>query len=140
MLNRDEIKKIIPHREPFLLIDEIVELESGKRGIGKYTLKGDEWFLKGHYPNNPIMPGVLICEALAQTGGVVVMSMPEFNGKTPLFGSINKAKFKRMVKPGDTLTLEVKLDRIIKNAGIGKAKATVGNEVACTCEITFIAV
>jgi len=140
LYNREDIKKIIPHREPFLLVDEIVELEVGKRGVGKYTLKGDEWFLQGHYPNFPLMPGVLICEALAQTGGVVVMSMQEFQGKTPVLGSINKAKFKRMVRPGDTLTLEVEIDRILKNAGIGKARAMVDGELACMCEITFIAV
>jgi 3-hydroxyacyl-[acyl-carrier-protein] dehydratase len=140
MLIKEEIKNIIPHRDPFLFIDEIIELDPGVKGVGKFTLTGEEFFLKGHYPGNPIMPGVLIVEALAQTGGVVVMSLPEFQGKTPLFGGISKARFKRMVVPGDTLTLEVTIERIIKNAGFGKAKATVNGEVACIGEITFIAV
>lgn len=139
MLNREEIKKIIPHREPFLLVDEVTELEPGKRGVGKFTLTGEEFFLKGHYPGMPIMPGVLIIESMAQLGGVVCLSLPEFKGKTPIFGGIKNARFKRKIEPGDTLEIEIVIDRIIKNAGIGKCKATVDGELACSAEITFIA-
>lgn len=140
MLNREEIKDIIPHREPFLLVDEITELEPGVRAVGKYTLTGEESFLKGHFPGKPIMPGVLIVEAMAQTGGIVVLTLPEFKGKIPLFGGIKKARFKKPVLPGDTLDIEVTIDRIIKNAGMGKGKVTVNGELACTGEITFMAV
>lgn len=102
-----EIMEIIPHRQPFLLIDRIEELEPGKRAVGKKCVTYNEPFFNGHFPQEPVMPGVLILEALAQTGAVAILSQPENKGKTVYFGGIDKAKFKRKVVPGDVLTLEL---------------------------------
>jgi len=136
-MNKSQIEEIIPHRDPFLLIDEIVELEPGKRVVAKKYLKEDEFWFKGHFPGNPVQPGVLTIEMLAQAGAVCVLSMPQYKGRTAYFARINNAKFTRVVKPGETLTLEVELVKLRSSIGIGMAVATVNGEKAVTAEITF---
>ena len=133
----NEIKKIIPHRYPFLLLDKIVELEDGKRCVGIKQVSGNEPFFKGHFPDYAVMPGVLIVEALAQTGAVAMLRLEENQGKLAMFAGIDKCRFKRQVVPGDTLRLEVEINRIKGPIGKGTAKATVDGEVACSCEISF---
>jgi 3-hydroxyacyl-[acyl-carrier-protein] dehydratase len=137
VMNKSQIEEIIPHRDPFLLIDEIVELEPGKRVVAKKYLKEDEFWFKGHFPGNPVQPGVLTIEMLAQAGAVCVLSMPQYKGRTAYFARINNAKFTRVVKPGETLTLEVELVKLRSSIGIGMAVATVNGEKAVTAEITF---
>ena len=133
----NEIKKIIPHRYPFLLLDKIVELEDGKRCVGIKQVSGNEPFFQGHFPDYAVMPGVLIVEALAQTGAVAMLRLEEDQGKLAMFAGIDKCRFKRQVVPGDTLRLEVEINRIKGPIGKGTAKATVDGEVACSCEISF---
>ena len=140
MLNKEEIEKIIPQRDPFLMIDEVEEFIPGESAIAYKYVREDEWYFKGHFPGNPIMPGVLITESLAQTGAVAILSMEENKGKNALFGGIDKMKFKKMVVPGDKLRLEVK---VIKRKGpirIGEAKATVNDKVVAKGELTFAVV
>ena len=137
MLNKEQIKQIIPHREPFLMIDEILEMEIGVRAVGVKYVTGEEDFFKGHFPGTPVMPGVLIVEALAQTGAVAVLSMEQYKGKIAYFGGIKDAKFKKMVKPGDELLLTVELTKIRGPIGIGEAKATVNGALACSCTMIF---
>ena len=129
--------EIIPHRQPMLLIDTIEELEPGKRGVGKKCVSFNEPYFAGHFPNEPVMPGVLTVEALAQVGAVVILSCPEFKGKTAYFGAINSCKFKRKIVPGDVVYLEVEMIRQKGPIGIGKATATVDGEVAVSAELTF---
>lgn len=138
MLDKNEIKEIIPHRDPFLLIDQIEELEIGKRAVGYKHVTGEEDFFKGHFPGQPVMPGVLIVEALAQVGAVCVLAMPENKGKIAFFGGIKEAKFKRMVVPGDILRLETEMIKLRSRAGVGKCVATVDGEIACQAEIMFM--
>ena len=138
MLNTKEIMDIIPHRQPFLLVDRIEEMEVGKRAVGIKCVSYNEPFFAGHFPNEPVMPGVLIVEAMAQAGAVAILSMDEFKGKTAYFGGINKAKFKKKVVPGDTLRLEVKIEKLKKNAGIGQGTAYVGDKVAAQAELVFM--
>lgn len=138
LLNKDQIKEIIPHREPFLLVNEIEEMEPGIRAVGYKKLTGDEDFLKGHFPGYPVMPGVLIVEALAQVGAVSVLSLEDNRGKLAFFGGIDKAKFRRQVRPGDTLRLEVEIIKCKGPMGIGHAVATVDGEKACEAEIKFM--
>ena len=137
LYDKEQIKDIIPHREPFLLIDEIEEMEVGKSITGKKSVSADEYYFKGHFPQEPVMPGVLIVESLAQTGAVAILSMPENKGKLAYFGGIKDAKFRRKVVPGDELTLKVTLDRVRSSAGTGTAEAYVGDELACKCSIMF---
>lgn len=137
ILNREQIQEIIPHRDPFLLIDEIVEMEEGKRVVAMKYVNGEEYYFKGHFPQEQVMPGVLIVEALAQAGAVAILSMEEHRGKIAYFGGIKEAKFRQKVVPGDTLRLEVELDRLRSRAGYGKAVAYLGDKVACQCEIMF---
>ncbi len=136
-LSTKEIMNIIPHRQPFLLIDTIEELEPGKRGVGKKCVTYNEPFFGGHFPAEPVMPGVLIVEALAQVGAVVILSCEEFKGKTAYFGAINSAKFKKKVVPGDVLSLEVEMIRQKGPIGVGKATATVDGKLAVSAELTF---
>lgn len=133
-----EIQEIIPHRYPFLLIDKITYMEPGKKVIGYKNVTMNEYFFQGHFPAEPVMPGVLIIEALAQTGAVAILSQEGFKGKIAFFGGINKAKFRRKVVPGDTLRLEVEIIKIKGPAGIGSAVAYVDNKKAAEAEIMFM--
>lgn len=137
MLNNIDIQKILPHRYPFLLVDKITEMEEGKRAVGIKNVTVNEPFFQGHFPGNPIMPGVLIVESLAQVGAVMLLSLPENRGKLGVFTGINGMKFRRQVVPGDTLTLEAEL--ITYRHGMGKAnvKATVEGQIAAAGEISF---
>ena len=138
MLDITEIKKIIPHRYPMLLIDRVEELIPGEKAVAKRNVTINEELFNGHFPGNSVMPGVLIVEALAQTGAVALLSLPEFKGKTAYFGGIKSAKFRKVVRPGDSLRLEVTLEKIRNNVGLGKAVATVDGKKACTAELTFM--
>lgn len=138
LLNQEQIKEIIPHREPFLLVDEVLEMEEGKSITAIKYVKEDEYYFKGHFPERKVMPGVLQVEALAQAGAIAVLSMPEHRGKLAFFGSIKEAKFKQQVVPGDTLTLKVNFEKLRSRAGTGKAEAYVGDKLACRCEIMFM--
>ena len=133
-----EIQEIIPHRHPFLLVDCIEELEPGVRAVGYKAITYDESFFRGHFPQEPVMPGVLMVEALAQTGAVAILSQEGFKGKTADFGGIDKLKFKHKVVPGDRLRLECEIIRQKGPVGIGKATATVDGKVAVTGELTFM--
>ena len=137
MLNKEEIEKIIPQRDPFLMIDEVEDYTPGESAIAYKHVKEDEYYFKGHFPGNPIMPGVLIVESLAQTGAVAILSMEENKGKNALFGGIDKLRFKKQVVPGDTLKLEVKIIKKKGPIGIGEAIATVNGKVAAKGELTF---
>lgn len=136
-LNKEQIKEIIPHRDPFLLIDEIVEMEEGKRVVAMKYVNEDEYYFQGHFPQEKVMPGVLIVEALAQAGAVAILSIEENRGKIAYFGAIKEAKFRQKVFPGDTLRLEVVMVRLRSKAGYGKAAAYLGDKIACECEIMF---
>lgn len=137
MLEINEIKKILPHRYPFLLVDKVEYLEEGVKVIAYKNVTANEEFFQGHYPEYPIMPGVLIVEALAQTGAIALLTKEEFKGKTPLFAGINKARFKKQVIPGDVLKLEVEIIKLKGPVGIGKGTATVDGKIACSGEILF---
>jgi len=136
-LGKAEIEAILPHRDPFLLIDEVVELEPGARAVARKRVQPDEWYLAGHFPGRPIMPGVLIVEAMAQTGAVAVLSQEENQGRLALFAGIDGVRFKRIVEPGDELQLECALERVRGPIGRGKARATVGGELAARGTLTF---
>ena len=138
MLGVKEIEEIIPHRHPFLLIDCIEELEPGVRAVGYKAVTFHEDFFRGHFPQEPVMPGVLIVEALAQTGAVAILSVPENKGKVAYFGAINNAKFKKKVVPGDRLRLECHIIKRKGPVGVGKATATVDGKVAVAAELTFM--
>lgn len=140
MLSKEEIKRIIPQREPFLMIDEVEEYISGEMAIAYKNVNENEWYFKGHFPGNPIMPGVLITEALAQTGAVAILSLEENKGKNALFGGIDKMKFKKMVTPGDRLKLEVRIIKKKGPIGVGEGIATVNGDVVAKGELTFAVV
>lgn len=137
MLGIKEIQEIIPHRYPFLLIDKVEEIEPGKKAVGYKNVTMNEYFFAGHFPQEPVMPGVLIIEALAQLGAVSILSMDEFKGKIAYFGGINKAKFRRKVVPGDVLKLEIEILKLKGSVGIGKAVATVDGKKAAEAELLF---
>ncbi len=132
-----EIMEILPHRQPFLLIDTVEELEPGTRAVARKCVSYNEPFFAGHFPGEPVMPGVLIVEALAQTGAVAILCMEENRGKTAYFAGINSARFKRKVVPGDVLTLETEIVKQKGPMGVGRAVAKVDGEVACMAELTF---
>lgn len=132
-----EIMEIIPHRHPFMLIDTIEELEEGVRALGKKCVSFNESYFAGHFPGNPVMPGVLIVEALAQVGAVALLGLPEWKGKTAYFAGINKARFKQKVLPGDVLMLETKIVKVKGPIGVGEAVATVNDKIACKAELMF---
>ncbi|CAI3516971.1 3-hydroxyacyl-ACP dehydratase FabZ [Enterococcus cecorum] len=133
-----KIKEIIPHRYPMLLIDRVEELMEGQRIVAKKNVTINEPFFQGHFPHEPVMPGVLIVEAMAQAGAVALLSLPQFKGKTAYFGGIDKAKFRKKVTPGDTLILEVEILKIKANAGLGKGIARVDGKKVAEAELTFM--
>lgn len=137
MLSAHDIKDIIPHRYPFLLVDKVIEKEEGKRVVGLKNVSINEPFFQGHFPEHPVMPGVLILESLAQVGAIAVLDMEENKGKIGFLAGVDKCRFKREVTPGDQLQLEVEIIRMKGQIGKGKGTATVNGEVACTAEITF---
>ncbi len=137
MLDTRGIQEIIPHRFPFLLVDRILEMEEGKRAVGLKNVTANEWFFSGHFPGQPIMPGVLIVEALAQVGAVVLLSLAENRGKLAFFAGIDGFRFRRPVLPGDTLRLEVTLTKRLGPVGKGKAVALVEGQVVAEGELTF---
>jgi 3-hydroxyacyl-[acyl-carrier-protein] dehydratase len=136
-LDRAAIEAILPHREPFLLIDEVLELEPGARVVARKQVRDDEWYLRGHFPGRPVMPGVLIVEAMAQTGAVAVLSEEENRGRIALFAGIDDTRFKRIVEPGDELQLECTLEQVRGPIGKGKARATVDGQLAARGTLTF---
>jgi 3-hydroxyacyl-[acyl-carrier-protein] dehydratase len=136
-LGRHEIEEIIPHREPFLLLDEVTVIEPGARVVARKRVREDEWYLAGHFPGRPIMPGVLMVEALAQAGAVAVLSQEENRGKLALFAGIDDVRFKRLVGPGDELELTCELERVRGPIGRGKVTATVDGDVAVRGTLTF---
>ena len=137
MLNSQQIQEIIPHRYPFLLVDRIEEMEIGKSAIGTKNVTINEQFFQGHFPGHPVMPGVLIVEALAQVGAIALLSSEEFKGKLALFAGIDEIRFKKQVVPGDVLRLEVEIISVRRNIGKGKVCAYVGDKVACKGSIMF---
>jgi 3-hydroxyacyl-[acyl-carrier-protein] dehydratase len=134
---RAEIEAILPHRDPFLLIDEVLELEPGERVVARKRVAGDEWYLRGHFPGRPVMPGVLIVEAMAQAGAVAVLAQEENRGRIALFAGIDDVRFKRLVEPGDELELECSLEQVRGPVGKGKATARVDGELAARGTLTF---
>ena len=137
LMSTEQIMEVIPHQQPFLLLETIEELEPGKRALAKKCVSYNEPFFAGHFPGEPVMPGVLIVEALAQAGAVAILSQPVFEGKTAYFGAINNARFKQKVVPGDVLLLEVEIIRQKGPIGIGSAKATVNGKLSVSAELTF---
>ncbi|KKB36547.1 3-hydroxyacyl-ACP dehydratase FabZ [Bacillus thermotolerans] len=137
MLDIQQIKEIIPHRYPFLLIDQVLEVEEGQRAVGLKNVTANEEFFNGHFPEYPVMPGVLIVEALAQVGAVAMLIKEENRGKLAFFAGIDSCRFKRQVRPGDQLRLEVEITRLRGLIGKGKGRATVNGELACEADITF---
>lgn len=131
---------VIAHRPPFLFVDEVTALEPGVRAAGRWQLTGDEWFFAGHFPGRPTLPGVLMCEAIAQVGAIAVLTDARFAGKLPLFGGLDRARFRRQVAPGDVLELSVELGRMSARAGKGTGRASLDGNTACECELMFVLV
>ena len=132
--------EVLPHRPPFLFVDRITELDAGTGAVGWWKLTGDEWFFLGHFPGRPTLPGVLMCEAIAQVGAYAVLAGGRLPGKLPLFGGLDGARFRRQVVPGDELELVVELGRMSARAGKGRGRALVDGAVACECELMFVLV
>lgn len=129
---------LLPHRPPFLFVDEIIDLVPGQSARGLWRLTGDEWFFPGHFPGRATLPGVLMCESIAQMGAIAVLAAGAGNGRLPLFGGLDGARFRRQVGPGDVLTLEVELGRMSSRAGKGSGRALLGDDVACECDLMFV--
>ena len=136
-LSRAQIEQILPHRDPFLLIDEVLELEPGRRVVARREVRSDDPWFAGHFPGRPVMPGVLIVEAMAQTGAVAVLVQEENRGRIAFFAGIDDCRFKRVVEPGDVLTLTCEIDQVRGPIGRGKATAHVGDELAARGTLTF---
>jgi 3-hydroxyacyl-[acyl-carrier-protein] dehydratase len=130
--------QVLPHRPPFLFVDDVLSIEPGRSASGSWTLTGEEWFFAGHFPGRPTVPGVLMCEAIAQVGALAVLADPRYAGKLPLFGGLDGARFRRQVGPGDTLLLEVSMGRMSARAGKGTGRALLDGAVACECELMFV--
>ena len=138
IIDIEEIMEVIPHRPPFLLIDKILEVESGKRVKALKNVSMNEGFFAGHFPQKPVMPGVLIVEAMAQAGAYAILSMPENKGRLAFFGALDNVKFRRMVVPGDQIIFDVEIVKMKKAAGVGRGVATVNGEKVCEGEFTFM--
>jgi 3-hydroxyacyl-[acyl-carrier-protein] dehydratase len=134
---REVIESILPHREPFLLLDEVLELVPGERVVARYAVRAESWWFPGHFPQRPVMPGVLIVEAMAQTGAVAVLVEERNRGKIAFFAGIDDCRFKRVVEPGDVLTLVCEIDQVRGPIGRGKATAHVGDALAARGTLTF---
>lgn len=137
IVNIEEIMEIIPHRNPFLFVDKVEIIEDGVKGIGYKNVTMNEYFFQGHFPGKPVFPGVILIETMAQVGSVILLSKEELKGRIPFFAGINKFRFKRVVKPGDTLRLEVEITKLRGSIGIGQGVAYVGDEVAAEGEFMF---
>jgi 3-hydroxyacyl-[acyl-carrier-protein] dehydratase len=131
---------VLPHRAPFLFVDVIDEVVVGSRAVGRWKLRGDEWFFPGHFPSRPTLPGVLMCEAIAQVGAYALLTDPSRSSKLPLFGGLDAARFRRQVVPGDELVITAELGRMSARAGKGGGTASVNGEIACECELMFVLV
>ncbi len=134
---------VLPHRDPFLFVDELTRLQPGQAAAGTWNVRGDEFFFPGHFPGRPTLPGVLMCEAIAQVGAIAVLTDERFAGKLPLFGGLDSARFRRQVGPGDTLWLDVELGRMSARAGKGSGNARLGGpdgDLACSCDLLFVVV
>lgn len=129
---------VLAHRPPFLFVDEVTALVPGQSAAGLWHLSGDEWFFAGHFPGRPTLPGVLMCEAIAQMGAIAVLTDERYAGRLPLFGGLDSARFRRQVVPGDTLELQVELGRMSSRAGKGSGRALLAGKVACECELMFV--
>jgi 3-hydroxyacyl-[acyl-carrier-protein] dehydratase len=133
----ERILEVLPHRFPFLLVDRVLEIEPGRRAIGIKNVSANEWYFQGHFPSRPVMPGVLIIEALAQVGAVALLSEPQFRGQIAYFAGIDNARFRRPVVPGDVLRLETTLTKLRGRIGKGEGRAYVGDALAAEAELTF---
>lgn len=136
-LEAQEIQAILPHRYPILMVDRVLDLKPGESVVAQKNVSINEQIFQGHFPGNPIFPGVLQIEAMAQAGAIALLSMPDFKGKTAYLGGIKKAKFRHMVRPGDVMRIEVILEKLIDNAGLGKGKIYVGENMASSADLVF---
>lgn len=136
-LEAQEIQAILPHHYPMLMVDRVLDLKPGESVVAQKNVSINEQIFQGHFPGNPIFPGVLQIEAMAQAGAIALLSMPDFKGKTAYLGGIKKAKFRHMVRPGDVLRIEVTLEKLIDNAGLGKGKIYVGENMASSADLVF---